>query len=174
MIEIRRIQPADWPHVLPLLRDAFAQGDTYAYASDSSDEEIQTRWLAPPNTPLWVTFVALADSGRVMGTYTIKPNQPGRGSHVCNGSYVVAKQDRGQGIATALCHHSQQEAIRLGFHAMQFNLVVSTNTIAVRLWQKLGFHQVGTLPRAFEHATHGYVDALVMYKLLVQPATSSP
>lgn len=50
---------------------------------------------------------------------------------------------------------------------MQFNLVVSTNERAVRLWQKLGFHKVGTLPGAFKHQQLGYVDAFVMFKQLV-------
>ena len=54
----------------------------------------------------------------------------------------------------------------MGFLAMQFNLVVSTNERAIRLWEKLGFHVVGTLPRAFRHQRLGFVDALVMYKEL--------
>ena len=49
---------------------------------------------------------------------------------------------------------------------MQFNLVVSTNEAAVHLWRKLGFEQVGVLPRAFDHARLGLVDALVMYRWL--------
>jgi ribosomal protein S18 acetylase RimI-like enzyme len=65
-----------------------------------------------------------------------------------------------------MSEHSQVTAAGLGFLAMQFNLVVSTNTGAVRLWQKLGFDIVGTLPRAFRHPEHGLVDAFVMYKWL--------
>jgi RimJ/RimL family protein N-acetyltransferase len=63
-----------------------------------------------------------------------------------------------------MCEHSQQEALSMGFRAMQFNLVVSTNERAVRLWKRLGFLVAGTLPRAFRHVRLGYVDALVMYK----------
>jgi ribosomal protein S18 acetylase RimI-like enzyme len=65
-----------------------------------------------------------------------------------------------------MCEHSQSEAIRMGFRAMQFNIVVATNETAVRLWQKLGFQIVGRLPGAFNHSKLGYVDALVMYKQL--------
>ena len=106
------------------------------------------------------------EAGMLLGTYYIKPNQPGLGAHVCNCGYIVAAAVRGQGIASRLCEHSQEEARRLGFRAMQFNLVVSTNTGAVRLWQTLGFPIVGTLPGAFNHPRLGYVDAYVMYKQL--------
>ena len=65
-----------------------------------------------------------------------------------------------------MCAHSLSEARALGFHAMQFNLVVSTNVVAVELWKKMGFSVVGTLTQAFKHRSLGYVDAYVMYQLL--------
>jgi ribosomal protein S18 acetylase RimI-like enzyme len=65
-----------------------------------------------------------------------------------------------------MCAHSQAEAVAMGFRAMQFNLVVATNERAIRLWKRLGFAVVGTLPRAFRHLRLGYVDALVMFKEL--------
>ena len=69
-------------------------------------------------------------------------------------------------MASLMCEHSQAEARRLGFQAMQFNFMVSTNEVAVRLWQKLGFRIIGTLPGAFHHRQHGFVDAHVMFKQL--------
>jgi ribosomal protein S18 acetylase RimI-like enzyme len=65
-----------------------------------------------------------------------------------------------------MCEHSQAEALRLGFRAMQFNMVVVTNLAAVHLWKKHGFQIVGTLPKAFRHRQLGYVDAHVMFKRL--------
>jgi ribosomal protein S18 acetylase RimI-like enzyme len=65
-----------------------------------------------------------------------------------------------------MCEHSQEIARQLGYKAMQFNIVVSTNETAVNLWTKLGFDTVGRLPKAFRHRTLGYVDAFVMYKWL--------
>lgn len=118
-------------------------------------------WLNKPTA----TYVAELD-GAVVGTYTIKPNQPGLGSHVCNCGYMVSAAARGKGIGAAMGEHSQVEAWRLGFLAMQFNLVVSTNEDAVRLWSRLGFEIVGTLPGAFHHSRLGFVDAYVMYKWL--------
>jgi ribosomal protein S18 acetylase RimI-like enzyme len=145
-----------------MLQATFAAGDTYAFAPDTSETEIFKAWVQAP----LATYVACTDDGSIAGTYFLKPNQPGLGSHVANCGYVVAPAARGQGLASAMCVHSQQEALAQGFRAMQFNLVVSTNETAVRLWRKLGFRIVGTLPAAFRHAQRGYVDAFVMFKEL--------
>jgi ribosomal protein S18 acetylase RimI-like enzyme len=160
---IRRFDERDWPAVWSLLRPIFEAGETYAFAPDSSEEEIHRAWVEVPAA----TFVACGADGSIVGTYTLKPNQPGLGSHVCNCGYAVAAQAEGRGVAAAMCEHSQSQAVAMGFRAMQFNLVIATNERAVRLWQRLGFSVVGTLPRAFHHRRLGYVDALVMYKELV-------
>ena len=160
---IRRIEERDWPAVWATLHATFQGGDTYAFAPDSSEAEIHRAWVEVPAA----TYVACAPDGRVLGTYYIKPNQPGLGAHVCNCGYVVAADAQGQGIATALCLHSQDEARAMGFRAMQFNLVVSSNERAVQLWKRLGFAVAGVLPGAFRHTRLGYVDAFVMYKTLV-------
>ncbi len=161
MIVLRRFAPADWPAVWSILQPTFAAGDTYAYPPETTEAQARTLWTEAP----LATYVAEVD-GRIAGTYYLKPNQPGLGAHVCNCGYVVAASARGQGIAAALCEHSQAQARSLGYRAMQFNLVVSTNVVAVRLWQKLGFAIVGTLPGAFKHSQLGFVDAYVMYKPL--------
>jgi ribosomal protein S18 acetylase RimI-like enzyme len=163
MTNIRRLQPFDWPDVWPILQATFRAGDTYAFDPQCGEAEIRRAWTELPAA----TYVACADDGRILGTYYIKPNQPGLGSHVCNCGYVVAAAAQGHGIATAMCEHSQREAQAMGFRAMQFNLVVSSNTRAIDLWRRLGFAIVGTLPGAFRHPQLGYVDALVMYKSLL-------
>jgi len=160
---IRPHQDRDWPTVWALLRNTFLDGDTYAFAPDSTEAEIHRAWIEVPHA----TFVACAPDGAVLGTYYLKPNQPGLGAHVCNCGYVVARSVQGRGIASAMCKHSQEQALGHGFRAMQFNLVVSTNLRAVALWQRLGFEIVGTLRGAFRHAQLGEVDAHVMYKRLV-------
>lgn len=163
MPNIRRFEPADWPAVWSIIEPVFRAGETYAYARDIGEDEARGEWIDKPRA----TYVATDDAGAILGSYFIKPNQPGQGAHVCNCGYIVAASARGQGVATALCEHSQDEARALGFRAMQYNLVVATNTSALRLWQRLGFVIAGTLTAAFRHPRHGYVDAHVMYKLLV-------
>ncbi len=163
MSRIRRFGDSDWPAVWPLLHATFAAGDTYTFPAQSTEPEIHRAWVEVPAA----TFVACDTTGAIVGTYYLKPNQPGRGAHVCNCGYVVAGSAQRRGVATAMCEHSQAEAVAMGFRAMQFNFVVATNERAVRLWQALGFAIVGRLPGAFAHPRLGYVDALVMFKTLV-------
>ncbi len=162
MTTIREYRSSDWASLWPMLRATVAAGDTYAFAPDSTEAEMRQAWIDAPAA----TFVACDAAGHLIGTYFIKPNQPGLGAHVCNCGYLVASAVRGQGIASLMCAHSQKTARDMGFRAMQFNFVVATNETAVRLWQRLGFAIVGRLPGAFRHATRGYVDALVMFKTL--------
>ena len=162
MITIRPFEQTDWSAVWKLIEPVFRAGETYAFSPEISETEAHKVWIEAPTA----TYVAKDDGGAVLGTYFIKPNQPGLGSHVCNCGYIVGENARGKGVASLMCEHSQLEAKRLGFRAMQFNLVVATNEGAVRLWQKLGFEIVGTLPAAFKHPRHGFVDAFVMYKRL--------
>jgi len=162
MTRIRPYEESDWPSVWPLLRDTFAAGDTYTFPPESPAEDIHRAWVEVPAA----TYVACATDGQILGTYFIKANQPGLGSHVSNCGYVVDPKAQGKGVASLMCEHSQAQAIAMGFRAMQFNFVVSTNERAVQLWQRLGFTIVGRLPGAFNHRTLGYVDALVMYKQL--------
>ena len=144
-----------------MLHATFAAGETYSFAPDIGEAEARKAWIDLPQA----TFVAEED-GRILGTYFIKPNQPGLGSHVCNCGYVVAQGAQGRGIAARMCEHSQRWAVEQGFRAMQFNFVVASNTRAVRLLERLGFSVVGRLPGAFRHPCLGFVDALVMFKTL--------
>lgn len=79
---------------------------------------------------------------------------------------MVAEAARGKGVAREMCLHSQTIAVELGFKAMQFNSVVSTNEIAVKLWQSLGYNIIGTIPKAYRHRIHGLVDSYIMHKWL--------
>jgi ribosomal protein S18 acetylase RimI-like enzyme len=161
-LNIRRFKIDDWPRVWPIVEPVFNAGETYALPSGMSSAEGFEVWITRPLK----TYVAEDANGKILGTYFIKANQQGRGSHVCNAGYITGAAARGKGVASAMCEHSQEEAVKNGFKAMQFNLVVATNEEAVRLWEKLGFEIVGTLPKAFDHPKEGFVDAHVMYKWL--------
>ena len=159
---IRRAEPADWQACWAIIQPVFAKGDSYPYSGDMPEADARRLWLEAPLR----CYVAEDDGGGILGTYYLKANQAGRGDHVCNCGYVTAEAARGRGVASAMCRHSQEEAKALGFTAMQFNLVVVTNTGAVALWQKLGFDIIGTLPGVFRHDELGPVDAHVMFKHL--------
>lgn len=158
---IREATEADFDAIWAIFDPVVRAGDTYAFPTDCDRDTARRLWMELPQA----TYVAEED-GSVLGTYYIKANAMGPGAHVCNCGYMTSPDARGRGLATAMCEHSQKEALRLGFKAMQYNSVISTNSGAVRLWQKLGFEIVGTLPKAFKHPQDGYVDAFVMYKWL--------
>jgi len=111
------------------------------------------------------TYVAM-ENEQIAGTYFIKPNQPGLGAHVCNAGYVISINARGKGLGRLMCEHSLKVARTYGFKAMQYNFVVSTNQVAVELWEKCGFKIVGTLPNAYNHKRKGLVDVYIMYQWL--------
>lgn len=161
-LSVRPFRRDDWRDTWKIIEPVLRAGDTYSFPRDISEAQAFTIWVEVPEA----TFVAVDDAGEILGTYYLKPNQPGQGSHVCNCGYIVRTLARGRGIASVLCEHSQREAVRRGYRAMQFNLVVATNTDAVRVWQKHGFEIAGTLPGAFLHPTEGYVHGYVMYKQL--------
>ncbi len=162
MVNIRLFEERDWDATWQIIEPVFRAGETYPFSTDITKEEAHQIWINMPSA----TFVVVDRSDEVLGTYYIKPNQSALGAHVCNCGYIVAETARGKGIASEMCKHSQLEAIARGFLAMQYNLVVSTNEHAIRLWKKHGFEIVGTLPKAFRHSRLGFVDALVMHKLL--------
>lgn len=160
-MNIKEAEKADWDSIWPIFNEIVKAGETYAYESDITKEQAEKIWLEAPHK----TFV-FEENGNILGTYYIKTNQVGSGSHVCNCGYMVSSNARGKGLATSMCEHSQKIAVELGYKAMQFNFVASSNEGAVRLWNKLGFETVGRLPKAFNHPKKGYIDALVMYKWL--------
>ena len=160
-MNIRVATEEDFDEIWPIFHEVVSAGDTYAYPQDTTKEQALNIWVSTPRK----TFV-VEESGNILGTYYIKTNQAGPGSHVCNCGYMVSSKARGKGLATAMCEHSQKIAKELGYKAMQFNFVASTNEGAVKLWEKLGFEMAGKLPKAFSHPAKGYVDALVMYKWL--------
>ena len=158
------IRPAtkdDAASIWNIFRAVVAPGDTYSFAPDTTEKDAVAYFLGPGIT----SFVA-EDNGRVIGMYKLIPNRIGRGSHVSNASFMVDPNAQGRGAGRALGEHCLDEARRQGYEAMQFNFVVSTNTAGVALWKKLGFEIVGTLPKAFDHATLGKVDAYVMHRFL--------
>ena len=158
---IREATPADAGAIVAIGRELVEDGDTYVFPPTTSDDELKAYWLSPNGR----TFVAVVD-GQTAGCYFLRTNYPGRGRHVANVSYAVARRFMRRGIGRAMAEHSLEAARQAGFQAMQFNLVVSTNEAAVTLWRTLGFRIVGTLPRVFDHPKRGLVDAYVMHRFL--------
>ena len=170
MIQLRPMTAEDFERFWPTFQHVVQARETYAYDPQLTQQQARQLWL---DLPLH-TYVAEAD-GQMLGSYSLKANAAGPGAHVGNCGYMVTEQARGRGVARAMCEHSQKLARQEGFLALQFNSVVSSNEVAVALWQKLGFEIVGRLPKAYRHAHLGLVDCLVMYKWLAdEPVTEKP
>ena len=161
MIEIRAATQSDKPMIWRIIEPIIASGDTYVFSSETPRDEMLDYWFAPDKH----VYVAEQD-GKILGTFWLKPNYPGLGSHVCNAAYMVSPDAAGRGIGRKMAEFSLDEARRLGFKAMQFNFVVSSNTAAVKLWQSIGMQIIGEIPDAFDHRELGLTNAYVMYRKL--------
>ena len=161
MITTRLATAADASAIWSILRPVFRAGETYTLPRDIDERDAVAYWCGRSHE----AFVA-EDDANVLGTYYLRANQAGGGDHVANCGYMTATAAQGRGIARLMLEHSLARAKERGFRAMQFNFVVSTNERAIRIWDAYGFKEVGRLPLAFRHPTLGFVDALVMYKLL--------
>jgi L-amino acid N-acyltransferase YncA len=144
-----------WAIMEPIIR----AGETYTLPREMDKVSALAYWFSDERE----VFVA-EDNGDIVGTYCLQANQKGGGAHVANCGYMTAVSATGRGVARAMCAHSLDRARERGFHAIQYNFVISTNERAVWLWQSFGFEIVGRLPGAFLHPTVGYVDAYIMYR----------
>ncbi len=185
-IKIRSATTKDHDAIWKIFHEIVSAGDTYALDPKMSREEALSYWFRA-DTQTYVAELHRQSVGEavgfprtatpsptggmkdqvIVGTYILRPNQSGGGSHVANAAFMVASDAQGCGVGRAMAEHCLNEARRIGFRAMQFNYVISTNTPAIRLWQELGFEIVGTLPGAFRHPEKGYVDVYVMYRSLL-------
>jgi len=161
MLEIRKADASDRPAVWQIIKTVIAGGDTYVYPPDSPEDAMIAYWFGTDKH----TYVALLD-GEIVGTFWVRPNQPGLGSHVANAAYMVSPDSGGKGIGRRMAEFSLDEACKLGFTAMQFNFVVKSNSVAVKLWQSLEFEIIGEIPDAFDHRKNGLTNAFIMYRKL--------
>lgn len=111
-------------------------------------------------------YICRSSTNVVIGGFYIKANFSGRSNHIANAAYMIHPAYRGQGIGTLLIKASLHIALDLGFQAMQFNMVLSQNTRALKLYQKLGFSIAGTIPEAIRNPDNRYQDGYIMYRKL--------
>jgi GNAT superfamily N-acetyltransferase len=157
----RADEALDWPHLQPILRHVVEHEDSHCIDPAHDDAALRRIWFHPQN------FVyKLLLKGEIVATFFLRANFDGRGRHVGNGSYMVHPAYRGLGIGQAMGEYSLNEARRLGFTAMQYNSVVSTNERGLSLWLNLGFRVIGTVPMAYRHRQFGLVDTHILFRFL--------
>jgi len=160
-IKITPATSADEERIWALLQPVFSAGDTYAVDPLIDREAAIAYWMEADKT----AFI-LRIEGQAVGTYYIRPNQPGGGAHICNCGFITAPSARGKGVARRMLDHALIEAKQQGYRAMQFNFVLASNQRALAIWQRNGFETIGRIPQAFLHPKQGYVDALILHRSL--------
>jgi L-amino acid N-acyltransferase YncA len=160
MIRVRPYQPADLQALVAIMNQIVERGDAFVY--DAPFTAAQMRQYIESHS---AAYVAVRND-RLVGGYVLRPNQPGRGAHVANATYMVAPDVQGRGIGGLLGEHSLKEARRLGYLAMQFNAVVAGNEPALSLWQRLGFTIIGRIPAAFRRGDGPLEDLCIMHRAL--------
>ena len=160
-MQISEVTKSDFESFWPVFKEVVSAQETYAFDPEIDFESAYNLWCLSPQKAY-----VIKDNGLILGSYYIKPNASGPSSHIANCGYMVSLESRGKGIARKLCLHSQQIAIELGYSAMQFNSVVSSNEIAINLWIKLGYKIIGTIPKAYKHKKLGFIDSFIMHKHL--------
>jgi ribosomal protein S18 acetylase RimI-like enzyme len=161
MLEIRKAVEADKPEVWEIIKAVISGGDTYIFYPGTPKEKMLDYWFAEDKT----TYVALSEN-KIVGTFFLKDNLPDLGSHIANAGYMVAPGAKGMRVGRMMAEFSLDEARKFGYRAMQFNFVVKSNEVAVKLWLALGFEIIGEIPEAFQHAENGLTNALIMYRKL--------
>ena len=154
-VEIREAKTDDYDEIFDAFSRIVGAGEGFPQLAPVSRADFDDYWIARSASVAVAHF-----GGYLIGAYYIKPNYVGRAAHIANAGYFVLAPYRSTGVGTTLVEHSLQAARRLGFDAMQFNLVFESNA-ARDLYIKLGFEEVGRIPRAVEGE-----DALIYWRSL--------
>ena len=158
-IQVRAYTRADLPDLIRIWNEVVEDGVAFPQ-EDLLDASSGTDFFAEQ------TYTAVAEerqTGRICGLYILHPNNVGRCGHLCNASYAVSASDRGRGVGRQLVRACIDQAARLGFRILQFNAVVATNTPARRLYESLGFQQLGVIPGGFRLSDGSYADICPYY-----------
>lgn len=167
-MQIRKATPDDFPQMLPIFREVIQGGDTYDFEETASDQDAFDYWFGK-GVSSWVMEESASDAdkdgagSKILGYYKIIQNHRGRGSHVANASFMVSSAARNKGIGRKMGEDCIRNAKAMGFKAIQFNFVISTNEPAMHLWKSLGFKELCRLPGAFNHKKLGFVDAVIFF-----------
>ena len=158
-IVIRACEPADVPAVRAIWNEVVEEG-----AAFPQEEGLPERGAAEFFAAQSRCAVAVRPSdGKVLGMYILHPNNVGRCGHISNASYAVGSESRGMHIGELLVRDCIRAAGALGFRLLQFNAVVADNLPARRLYEKLGFTPLGTVPGGFRKKDGTYADICLYY-----------
>lgn len=160
MATVRKLSEKDIPEAVSIWNKVVEEGKAFPQ-TEYLDEKSGAEFFAQQ------TYTAVAElDGEVVGMYILHPNNIGRCGHICNASYAVKYGMRGKHIGEALVTDCLEQAKAHGFGILQFNAVVASNEPALKLYKKLGFVQLGTIPKGFLNKDGVYEDIIVHYHTL--------
>lgn len=154
---VREYTESDIPGMISVWNEIVEEGNAFPQ-EEPLDEQSGAEFFASQSR----CGVAEAD-GVIVGMYILHPNNVGRCGHICNASYAVSSEMRGRHIGEALVRDCMRAAKELGFGVLQFNAVVADNVAARRLYERLGFTQLGTIPGGFRMNDGKYADICPYY-----------
>ena len=159
MIAIKAISEETLTDAVAIWNEVVRDGRAFPQLNELSTDEGREFFSSQSFTGVAVD----TQNGEVVGVYILHPNNVGRCSHICNASYAVKSNQRGKQIGEKLVTHCIEQAKKLGFRILQFNAVVESNTAALKLYHKLGFTQLGTIPDGFLNKDGVYENIIVHY-----------
>ena len=157
---IREYTKQDLPDMIKIWNEVVEDGIAFPQ-EEMLDMESGAEFFASQS----YTGVAEED-GRIYGLYILHPNNVGRCGHICNASYAVTSEARGQHIGEKLVLDCLKKGKELGFRVLQFNAVVESNIHARHLYERLGFTQLGTITGGFRMKDGHYENICPYYKQL--------
>lgn len=160
MATVRKLTEKDIPEAISIWNKVVEEGKAFPQ-TEYLDEKSGAEFFAQQ------TYTAVAElDGEIVGMYILHPNNIGRCGHICNASYAVKYGMRGKHIGEALVTDCLEQAKVHGFGILQFNAVVASNEPALKLYKKLGFVQLGTIPKGFLNKDGVCEDIIVHYHTL--------
>ncbi len=167
LVELDYMHPQEQEVVRALLNVVIIEGKTYPQKQPLSPTEFSAYWLSKDAFVVRTSVVDPTHKPKeILGAFYLKPNFPGRCSHICNAGFIVQPGLRGQGLGRFMGEAMLAIAANLGYEAVMFNLVFETNIPSITLWQSLGFKIIGRIPGAAKLENGQVVDALILYHTL--------
>lgn len=160
-MEVRAYQEADLPHMVRIWNQVVEDGVAFPQEETLTLDTGRTFFAAQD-----YCGVAVDDKGCVVGLYILHPNNVGRCGHICNASYAVDRDRRGEHIGEQLVSDCLKTGKKIGYRVLQFNAVVASNVHARHLYERLGFIQLGTIPGGFRMKDGHYEDIFPYYHTL--------
>ena len=158
-MKIRKYCSSDAKEAMEIWNSVVREGIAFPQVEELTEDAADEFFSSQSYTGIAVE----ENTGEVVGLYILHPNNIGRCGHICNTSYAVKEGWRGVHIGESLVKDSLKVGARLGFHLLQFNAVVASNIHALHLYERIGFHQLGTIPKGYLMHDGNYEDIILFY-----------